>query len=1373
MAFAVNVLAAPQADRKVRAHLDGASAGQTLPGGPLNTTMSPANDCSAPHPLGVLGSAGGYFSGDTYLAGNDFTGVFDPDCGYQYPYGSGHDEIWEFQVDSDGRWTFDTCTIPAGWDTSLGLYLDIEIGCPGIPWVCNGDDPCGYYYESAIRDVCLQAGNTYWLVVDGWSPTYAFAGTYYDVTYARTTPPCTSDEECDDGDLCNGIETCELGCCMPGEPYCERWEVCVIDPGTGEIYCNGGPPCVSWYSSLQLPGSFSPQCYNGCDGSWFADDVQLHPGTGHELIGYQSYSQARNVMGAYPLCDQNEPLGSPYSIAIELWSTLGGGECVPEALIPGTECTCEDTGVVMPGGSGADICLCEPNGGMPTGITLPTADEDPVTGQCGVDFFFLGKTLNANDGGGFSLATHEQFMGGPALDDEFGQSVVAFEECGDPDEGEDPDEPQGTWGFGAFSSPTVSDHRGLIICSVPWGPCCFHTGGCEMLTWAACDDRGGHMHAYSDPSWPESCEDWDADFDGDGVYFECDNCPDVSNPGQEDCDGDGVGDACEGEPAEQDDDNDGCCNGVDECDNDPAKCQAGQCGCNEDDLDSDGDCDSGLAECAGYCMDCVDECNSDPNACVLDEFCGCPAYPYDWDGDGVPNCEDQCPGIDDAIFGPGGDRATSCVGAIPTVSTWGLAILGLLLLVAGKVRFRRRAQLCFVLCILALPGVALAQTNAASARNTSEKSSVAHPYKADFALGEAARSVVFYGEGPGPDRPETTPRSPMNDCSTVLDAGVLPVTGGVLSGDTYLAGDDFGYFHPDDCYRPEDSGNDEIWEFTVETGGRWAFDTCTIPAGWETTLVVREDDLTRDVCLQGETTYWLVVDGWSPAHVFPGGTYDVTFSRTQGPCTTDADCDDGDMCTGIDTCVDGCCVVAEPCERWEDCDPATQTCFNRYDPCVAWATDETLTGSFSPQCYNGCTGSLIAEDIQLHPGAGHELISYQVYTQARNVMGAYPLCDVPEPLGSPYDITTKLLTTEPGGGCWPEEVIPGTRCDLTEVGVVMESGSPGDVSLCEPNGGLPTGIVLPTGDEDPVWGQCGIDFYLGLISWNDGAGASLTWEEQFLGGPAIDDEWGQSDIIFEDCDGDTPTGNWSISGWGFGPGDMRGVIVCTVPSGPCCFPAGGCEMLSEFDCADQGGTLVGLHDPSNPLSCEDEDGDPDDDNIYFTCDNCPDLANADQRDCNDDGEGDACDLDPGEQDNDNDGCCDDVDECDDDPAKCEAGQCGCGNADMDSDGDCASGLAECEGHCMDCVDECNNDPNACVLDDFCGCPAYPYDWDGDGVPNCEDHCPGIDDAVFGPDGGRHASCVGAIPTVSEWALMILALLLLVAGKVYFGSRVTA
>ena len=67
----------------------------------------------------------------------------------------------------------------------------------------------------------------------------------------------------------------------------------------------------------------------------------------------------------------------------------------------------------------------------------------------------------------------------------------------------------------------------------------------------------------------------------------------------------------------------------------------------------------------------------------------------------------------------------------------------------------------------------------------------------------------------------------------------------------------------------------------------------------------------------------------------------------------------------------------------------------------------------------------------------------------------------------------------------------------------------------------------------------------------------------------------------------------------------------------------------------------------------------------------------------------------------------------------------------------------------------------------CGCGSTPNDDadnDGDGFLNCVDQCAGADDAVFAP------GCKTAIPTVSAWGLVILALLLLAAGKVYFGRR---
>jgi hypothetical protein len=172
-----------------------------------------------------------------------------------------------------------------------------------------------------------------------------------------------------------------------------------------------------------------------------------------------------------------------------------------------------------------------------------------------------------------------------------------------------------------------------------------------------------------------------ADPDGDGVYTFCDadNCPDDANPGQEDCNSDGEGDACEADWAEQDDDGDGECNGTDGCPNDPNKTDPGVCGCGTPDTDNDGD---GAANC-------IDQCPNDPLKFIpgtglwqAPGQCGCGNPDTDSDGDGIADCIDECPGVDNAQF-PG------CEDAIPTVSEWGMLILALLLLAAGKVYFRR------------------------------------------------------------------------------------------------------------------------------------------------------------------------------------------------------------------------------------------------------------------------------------------------------------------------------------------------------------------------------------------------------------------------------------------------------------------------------------------------------------------------------------------------------------------------------------------------------------------------------------------------------------------------------------------------------------
>ena len=105
------------------------------------------------------------------------------------------------------------------------------------------------------------------------------------------------------------------------------------------------------------------------------------------------------------------------------------------------------------------------------------------------------------------------------------------------------------------------------------------------------------------------------DSDGDGLLDVYDNCPNISNPGQENADGDSAGDVCDG------------------CISDPNKIAVGQCGCGIPDTDNDGD----------GTVNCQDGCPYDPNK-IAPGTCGCGVPDAgDEDMDGVLNCVDNCP----------------------------------------------------------------------------------------------------------------------------------------------------------------------------------------------------------------------------------------------------------------------------------------------------------------------------------------------------------------------------------------------------------------------------------------------------------------------------------------------------------------------------------------------------------------------------------------------------------------------------------------------------------------------------------------------------------------------------------------------------------
>ncbi|MDO8630149.1 MAG: thrombospondin type 3 repeat-containing protein [Phycisphaerales bacterium] len=181
------------------------------------------------------------------------------------------------------------------------------------------------------------------------------------------------------------------------------------------------------------------------------------------------------------------------------------------------------------------------------------------------------------------------------------------------------------------------------------GSCCLTDGSCQELLPTQCDSEIGVFQGLG-----TSCG---GDPDNDLIADGCDNCPNIANPTQVDTDDDGLGNAC---------------------DNCPLLPNPGQADCDEDGMGDlctiaegiDTDCNfNGVPdECDAAACDGPGGCDCNENG-VLDECDIANGVESDINQNGVPDL---------------------CDALTPTVSSWGLVVLTLLLLIGAKIYFARR-----------------------------------------------------------------------------------------------------------------------------------------------------------------------------------------------------------------------------------------------------------------------------------------------------------------------------------------------------------------------------------------------------------------------------------------------------------------------------------------------------------------------------------------------------------------------------------------------------------------------------------------------------------------------------------------------------------
>lgn len=268
----------------------------------------------------------------------------------------------------------------------------------------------------------------------------------------------------------------------------------------------------------------------------------------------------------------------------------------------------------------------------------------------------------------------------------------------------------------------------------------------------------------------------------------------------------------------------------------------------------------------------------------------------------------------------------------------------------------------------------------------------------------------------------------------------------------------------------------------------------------------------------------------------------------------------------------------------------------------------------------------------------------------------------------------------------------------------------------------------------------------------------------------IPDECDLASAASEDCNGNNRPDECDIFGCGEPIGVCPGSGDCCDPSGngtAGCDCAGCCHEICAFmpSCCEQSWDVICAVIATLASQCDCGGQEQDwsyDCNENDVPDEC-DIANGVSEDCNTSGIPDTC-----EPDSDGDSAIDDCDGCPQDLYKTAPGQCGCGQVDVDTDGDGQADCVDADDDNDGVADGSDTDPlDASVCEDM----------DGDGCDDCAIGADGYgpladnDPANDGTDYNGDGICDDdAIPASSVWGLAIMTLLALVGAKLCFGRR---